>query len=76
MGTLRIAIREGLLSKETHRLLIHVIGYIAWQHRIAPSGADMEGAVYEDVGKEIYKDVRHLLRRKGLSKYFEASYEE
>jgi len=75
MGTLRIAIKDGLTSKETHKELVCVIGYIAWQHRIAPSGADLEGAVYEDVGKEIYKDVKHLLRRKGL-KYLEASYEE
>jgi hypothetical protein len=76
MGSLRIAIKEGLLSKETHRMLVYVIGYIAWQHRIAPSGADLEGAIYENIERKIYRDVKRLLRRKGLDKFLEVSYEE
>jgi hypothetical protein len=75
MGSLRIVIKDGLLSKETHRALVYLIGYIAWRHRIAPSGADLEGALYEDVKKELYEDVRRLLRRKGLE-FLEVSYEE
>ena len=73
MGSLRVAIKEGLLSKETHKMLIHIIGYIAWRYRIAPSGADLEGAIYENVEKRIYKDVLHVLRK---HKYLEVSYEE
>ena len=62
MGTLRIVVKEGMLSKETHKMLIRIIGYIAWRYRIAPSGADLEGAMYEDVEKEVYIDVTHLTR--------------
>ena len=76
MGTLRVVIKDGLLTRETHEELVYVIGYIAWQYRVAPSGADLEGAVYEDVGRKVYSDVKRLLRRRGLSKYLEVSYEE
>jgi hypothetical protein len=79
MGTLRVAVKDGMLSKETHRKLIYIIGYIAWKHRIAPSGADLEGAVYEDVEKEVYEDVVCMLnRRYGKFKYrdfLEVAYE-
>jgi hypothetical protein len=75
MGTLRVTIKEGMLSRETHRMLIHIIGYIAWRYRIAPSGADLEGAMYEDVGKEVYIDVTHMLRGK-YGRFLEAYYEE
>jgi len=75
MGTLRIVIKDGLTSKETHKELVCVIGYIAWQHRIAPSGADLEGAVYEDAKKELYRDVKSFLRRKRLDRFLEVSYE-
>jgi len=74
MGTLRIVVKEGMLSKETHEMLIRIIGYIAWRYRIAPSGADLEGAVFDDVGKEVYIDVTHMLR--GKYRFLEAYYEE
>jgi len=63
------------LSKETHRELIYIIGYIAWRYRKAPEGADLEGAVF-NVTREVYEDVKRLLRRKGLDKFLEVSYEE
>ena len=79
MGSLRVVIKDGLLSKEAHRVLICIIGYIAWRYGIAPSGADLEGAVFDDVEKEVYEDVVHMLnRRYGKFKYgdlLEVTYE-
>jgi len=75
MGMLRVTIKEGMLTRETHKMLIYVIGYIAWRYRIAPSGADLEGAIYENIERKIYRDVKRLLRRKE-DKFLEVSYEE
>jgi len=75
MGMLRVTIKEGMLTRETHKMLIYVIGYIAWRYRIAPSGADLEGAIYENIERKIYRDVKRLLRRKE-DRFLEVSYEE
>ena len=72
---LRVTIKEGMLTRETHKMLIYVIGYIAWRYRIAPSGADLEGAIYENIERKIYRDVKRLLRRKE-DRFLEVSYEE
>jgi len=43
---LRIAIREGLLDRKTHRVMKMMASYVSAAYGLTPDGMDLEGALF------------------------------
>jgi hypothetical protein len=50
---LRIGVQEGLLDRVTHRVMKMMVSYIATKYNIQPGLVDLEGAVFDDIDKEL-----------------------
>jgi CheY-specific phosphatase CheX len=64
---LRVAIRDGLLDRKTHRIMKMVASYVSAVYGLTPDGIDLEGAVFENVDEalcqKIVSDIETRFRR-------------
>jgi hypothetical protein len=62
---LRIVVQDGLLSPHTHKLMKWISSYVSAVYGVAPSGMDLEGALFEvddALCRKIVKDIKRRFR--------------
>jgi hypothetical protein len=64
---LRIGIQEGLLDRQTHRIMKTLASYISTTYNIRPGLMDLEGTIFDDIDEElclkIVDDIKRKFRR-------------
>jgi hypothetical protein len=64
---LRIGVQEGLLDRQTHRIMKMLVSYVSVTYNIRPGLIDLEGAIFDDVDEKlcikIVNDIKKKFRR-------------
>ncbi len=61
---LRVGVQEGMLDRQTHRVMKMLVSYVSTMYNIRPSLMDLEGAIFDDVDERLCAKIVNDVRKK------------